>query len=92
MKFGLKDYKLEKTDKALKIYKKLIFPDHYQFTKEEMRKIIEDAESKDCQIIMTEKDFYKVNEYQLKELDYVKVSLEVDKKEKLLNKIRSINV
>ena len=38
------------------------------------------------------KNFYKVNEYQLKELDYVKVSLEVDKKEKLLNKIRSINV
>lgn len=76
----------------LDVYKKLIFPDHYQFTKEEMRKIIEDAESKDCQIIMTEKDFYKVNEYQLKELDYVKVSLEVDKKEKLLNKIRSINV
>ena len=41
---------------------------------------------------MTEKDYYKINDYQLKELDYVKVTLEINQKEKFLNKIRSINV
>ena len=76
----------------LDVYEKLIFPDHYQFSKDEMIKIIENAKNKDCQIIMTEKDYYKINDYQLEELDYVKVSLEINQKEKLINKIRSKNV
>ena len=41
---------------------------------------------------MTEKDYYKINDFKLKELDYIKVSLEINQKEKFLNKIRSINV
>ena len=43
----------------LDVYKKLIFPDHYQFTKEEMKKLLK-MQRKDCQIIMTEKDFTKL--------------------------------
>ena len=76
----------------LDVYKKLIFPDHYQFSKDEMKKIIESSKNEGCHIIMTEKDYYKINDFKLKELDYIKVSLEINQKEKLLNKIRSINV
>ena len=74
----------------LKIHKKIIFPDHYQFTKDEMENIIDDAEKKNYQIIMTEKDYYKVQKYNLQKIDYLKVSLKILEKEKLLNKINSI--
>ena len=57
-----------------------------------MKKIIESSNNEGCHIIMTEKDYYKINDFKLKELDYIKVSLEINQKEKLLNKIRSINV
>ena len=76
----------------LDVYKKLIFPDHYQFSKDEMKKIIESSKNEGCHVIMTEKDYYKINDFKLKELDYIKVSLEINQKEKFLNKIRSINV
>ena len=39
---------------------------------------------------MTEKDFYKIKEFNLKKIDYLKVSLEIKEKQKLINKIRKI--
>ena len=39
---------------------------------------------------MTEKDYYKVQKYNLQKIDYLKVSLKILEKEKLLNKINSI--
>ena len=44
----------------LLIEKKLIFPDHYSFSENEIQKIINDANKKNYQIIMTEKDYYKI--------------------------------
>ena len=68
----------------LQIKKKLIFPDHYQFTKNEMLNIVKDAKNNNAQIIMTEKDYYKIIDFNLQELKYLKVSLEIREKIKLL--------
>ena len=76
----------------LKIFKKKIFPDHYQFSKAEMQNILREAEMKNYQVIMTEKDYYKINHYKLKKINYLKVSLEIYNKEKLLKKINSLYV
>ena len=81
---------VEKND--LKIFKKKIFPDHYQFSKAEMQNILKEAEKKNYQIIMTEKDYYKINHYKLKKINYLRVSLEIYNKEKLLKKINSLYV
>ena len=37
---------------------------------------------------MTEKDFFKIDEFKLKDIDYLKVNLEIENKEGLLNKIK----
>ena len=76
----------------LKIFKKKIFPDHYQFSKAEMQNILREAEMENYQVIMTEKDYYKINHYKLKKINYLKVSLEIYNKEKLLKKINSLYV
>ena len=76
----------------LKIFKKKIFPDHYQFSKAEMQNILREAEMKNYQVIMTEKDYYKINHYKLKKINYLKVSLEIYNKEKLFKKINSLYV
>ena len=81
---------VEKND--LKIFKKKIFPDHYQFSKAEMQNILREAEMENYQVIMTEKDYYKINHYKLKKINYLKVSLEIYNKEKLLKKINSLYV
>jgi tetraacyldisaccharide 4'-kinase len=72
------------------IKKKLIFPDHYEFNQVEVQKIIDDAHKEHLDIIMTEKDYYKVKKFNDKRLNYLKVSLDVDKKVKLIQTIIKI--
>ncbi|MDA9619022.1 tetraacyldisaccharide 4'-kinase [Candidatus Pelagibacter bacterium] len=78
------------TDNNLEIYKKIIFPDHYEFSKKEIENILNEAENKGCQIIMTEKDYFKVQNYKLEKINYLKVSLEIKNKEKFLKKVGSL--
>ena len=74
----------------LKIDEKIIFPDHYKITKTEMQKILKKAEIKNYQIIMTEKDFFKIEKYKLKNIKYLKILLEINEHEKFLKRINDL--
>ena len=71
----------------LNIEKKLIFPDHYQFTKSELENIVEEANNKNYQIVTTEKDYFKVKNFDINNIQYLKVELEIDNKEKFLKSV-----
>lgn len=75
-------------DNNLKIFKKLIFPDHYRFSKDEIKNIISEAESNNYQVIMTEKDYFKVKDFDLINIGYLKVSLMIENQEKLISLIK----
>jgi tetraacyldisaccharide 4'-kinase len=77
--------------KGLTIEKKLIFPDHYIFSKSEIENIIMEANNKNLTVVMTEKDYFKIKEFNLNNLHYLKVSLEIEKKEKLIKKIITLH-
>tara|TARA_B100001057_G_C22857491_1_gene953231 strand:- start:1040 stop:1981 length:942 start_codon:yes stop_codon:yes gene_type:complete len=74
----------------LYIKKKLSFPDHYQFTEAEVKNIKNEAKNKDCQIIMTEKDYFKIKDYNINNIGYLNVTLEVIEKEKFLKVITKL--
>lgn len=74
----------------LNIKKKLIFPDHYKFSKSEMQDIVHKAESENCGIIMTEKDFYKVIDFNLEKIDFLKIELIIKEQDRFLNIIKKI--
>ena len=75
-------------DNNLKIFKKLIFPDHYRFSKDEIKNIISEAASNNYQVIMTEKDYFKVKDFNLINIGYLKVSLMIENQEKLISLIK----
>lgn len=77
---------LEKNN--LNIKEKLTFPDHYRFTKNQIQNIIKNAKDKKFKIIMTEKDFFKINEFELDKIDCLKVFLKIADKQDLINKIK----
>ena len=77
---------LEKNN--LNIKEKLTFPDHYRFTKNQIQNIIKNAKDKKFKIIMTEKDFFKINEFELDKIDCLKVFLKIADKQNLINKIK----
>ena len=52
-----------------------------------MQDIVKEAESKNYQIIMTEKDYFKIKNYNFEQINYLKVSLEINRKDKLLKKL-----
>ena len=76
----LKDY-------GLNILKDLEFPDHYNYTKNDLKKIFDKANNLNCEIITTEKDFLRLkdgNKYQIK---YIKSELKIIDEEKLIKSI-----
>ena len=79
---------LEKNN--LIIREKLIFPDHYKFDKKEIQNIIAKAEKNNLKIVMTEKDFFKVNNFNLDNINYLKVSLEIPNKKDIINEIKKL--
>ena len=74
----------------LKVEEKLVFPDHYRFSESEIQKIVQEADRKKLKIIMTEKDFFKMNNFKIRKIDYLRVSLQIYDKEKLINKIKKL--
>ena len=74
----------------LKIKKKLIFPDHYKFSKNEIQNILKDAKKQHLKIIMTEKDYFKIKNYKIDKIEYLKVSLKIKSQKKLIARIKKI--
>ena len=74
----------------LKVEKKLIFPDHYNFSRKEIEEILREAKSKDFQIIMTEKDYFKIDHFNLEKIKYLKILLKVDNQEIFIDEIRKL--
>ena len=75
-----------------KIEKKLIFPDHHDFSKKEIENIIDEALKNDCHIVMTEKDYFKIKHFNLKNINYLKILIEIKEIEKLIKSINEIRI
>ena len=72
------------------IVKNYMLPDHYQFNKEEVNNIVKEAEDNNCEVILTEKDYFKVKDFNLKRVECLKVELNIPEREKLLKTILEI--
>jgi tetraacyldisaccharide 4'-kinase len=74
----------------LNIEQKLIYPDHYIFKIDEIQNIVNEAERKNYQIIMTEKDYFKIKHFNISKIKYLKVCLVINNQKILLDKIKNI--
>ncbi len=74
-------YILEKN--KFKIKKEIIFPDHYQYKKNEIEDIINNAKKDNLKIITTEKDYVKISKIDSSNINFVEVKLEIKDEERL---------
>jgi len=77
-------------ENGLNIEKKAIYPDHYEFNKNEIQEIEKEAENKNYQIIMTEKDYFKSKCFNNNKIKFLKVSLQLYEKERFIKTIAKI--
>ena len=69
------------------LVKKFIFPDHYQFTKNDLIEIIKESKKNNCQVVATEKDYYRIKDFNLSEIEYIKIDLEINNYKELIKEI-----
>ena len=72
---------------GLKILKDLEFPDHFQFSKNDIDKITKQADDLNCQIITTEKDYFRLENLTFKKIRFVRSEIKILDEEKFLNVI-----
>jgi len=64
-----------------KINKKIIFPDHYKLKNIDLKKLKDIAKEESLTLVTTEKDFFRLNKIQRKNIKFLKIKLEIkDKK------------
>ena len=73
---------------GLNIKKEIEFPDHYQYSKEEIKNILKQADKFNYKILTTEKDILRINfqDLNINKINYIKSDLELIDEEKF-NKI-----
>jgi tetraacyldisaccharide 4'-kinase len=65
------------------VSKKIIFPDHHKFSNIDLKKLNYNASRGNLTLITTEKDFFRLNKAQRKNIKFLKIKLEIKNKEKL---------
>ena len=76
-------------DNNLNVQTKLAFPDHYKFSKSEIKKIVDESFKNNLELITTEKDYFRIKHYGFKNIKFLKIKLEILEKDKLINQILS---
>ena len=74
----------------LNVKEEIIYPDHHQFKKSELDILIKRAQSKNYQIVMTEKDYLRIKKFNYKSIDCSKIELVINNKKNLMSSINKI--
>ena len=65
------------------ISKKIIFADHHKFSNIDLKELKSNASRDNLTLVTTEKDFFRLNKTQRKNIKFLKIKLEIKDKEKL---------
>ena len=71
----------------LNILKDLEFSDHHAYTKTDIDKILNEADNLNCEIITTEKDFLRLNNFNESRIKVMKIELKIIDENKLIKSI-----
>ena len=66
------------------VSKKIIFPDHHKFSNIDLKKLNYYASKDNLTLITTEKDFFRLNKAQRKNIKFLKIKLEIKDKKNLI--------
>jgi len=77
-------------DSNIKIIKKFIYPDHFQFTEKNYKTLFQEAENNNCNLITTEKDWARINEQFKDKVYYTKLSTLLIGKESLEKELKKL--
>ena len=84
-----KTFKRTLENNKFNIIKFLEFPDHYNYTDNDIIKIKTEAQKLNAKILTTEKDFMRLNKLNAENIDFFKIKLNIDNENELINFLKS---
>ena len=73
-----------------KIEEKFVFPDHYNFTNQDIKEIKKIAKEKKLDIVTSEKDYLRLNNFNKKNIKFLKVDLKIKNFSKFESYVKSV--
>ena len=64
------------------------YPDHYNFSQKELDNLINKAKVNNAILLTTEKDYFRINDNYKKNIEYLKIELEIENKSSLIELIK----
>jgi len=74
----------------IEILKKISFPDHYNYSDTELEKLTIDAKEKNAILLTTEKDYLRINKNYKKNINFLKIKIEIKNKDGFIEEIKKI--
>tara|TARA_Y100001958_G_scaffold150474_1_gene134279 strand:- start:1415 stop:2359 length:945 start_codon:yes stop_codon:yes gene_type:complete len=76
------------TNNNFNVIKEIIFPDHFQYKKQDIENILKIADNLKAKIITTEKDYVKIKDFNYSDIKFLELDLKIENEENLLNFIK----
>ena len=77
-------------DNNINIVKEMKFPDHYNYSKKELENLINEAKENNTILITTEKDYFRIDENYKRNMNYLKISIDIKNRNQLIEEIKKI--
>jgi tetraacyldisaccharide 4'-kinase len=77
-------------ENRLSVKKTIAFPDHYNFKRNEILEIIGQAKERNYTVLTTEKDFFRIKNFEFSEINSCKINLVISEKLKLMSLIKKL--
>ena len=77
-------------DNNINVVKEIKFPDHYNYTKNELENIITETKKNSEILVTTEKDYMRIDENYKKDINYLKITVDIKNRNQLIEEIEKI--
>ncbi len=77
-------------DNNINILEKISFPDHYNYSDNELENLVNKAKENNATLLTTEKDFFRIEENHRKNIKHLKIKVEIENKKQFIEKINKI--
>ena len=72
----------------INVKKKISFPDHYNYSKKELDKLLKISKENNLKLLTTEKDFFRIKHFNITDIDYLTIKLEIINEELFEKELR----
>ena len=66
------------------------FPDHYNYSQKELEDLANKAKEKNSILLTTEKDYFRINQKYKKNINFLKIKVEIENKDRFVEEIKKI--